>query len=174
MNELVDVLDLNGNKTGKKIPRDIAHKDGTWHGSIHIMVINKNKNLVLLQKRCKDNRLYPDTWDVTVGGHISEGEEPLLAAKREFGEELGLNPNIYNFEFVLRKNETIIKNDIISNEIVSVYVIYSDIDINNINIQTKEVGLVKWFTKYDLNKLIKNNEIIPHKEEFEFLNNILT
>lgn len=47
MIELVDILDpITGEITGKTIYKDDAHKDGTWHGSIHILIIDNNKEKI--------------------------------------------------------------------------------------------------------------------------------
>ena len=54
MDEYIDILDsITGEKTGEKILKKVAHKDGTWHGSIHILIVNEEKNKTLLQKRCE-------------------------------------------------------------------------------------------------------------------------
>ena len=91
MEELLDILDENtGSKTGEIVSKEIAHKTGKWHGSIHILIINKDKSKTLLQKRSKEKKLYSDTWDISVGGHISAGEDDITSAIRELNEELGL------------------------------------------------------------------------------------
>jgi len=60
--ELIDVLDeKTGEKTGETISKDEAHKIGKWHGSIHILIVNNNKDKTLLQKRCAEKKLYPNT-----------------------------------------------------------------------------------------------------------------
>lgn len=61
MEELVDVYDeVTGEKTGEVISKNIAHDKGIWHSAIHIIMINKAKNKVLLQKRCANKKLYPN------------------------------------------------------------------------------------------------------------------
>ena len=46
-----DLLDENGNKTGKTKLRTEVHRNGDWHKAVHIWIIN-NKGDVLLQRRC--------------------------------------------------------------------------------------------------------------------------
>ena len=53
------------------------------------------------------------------------------------------------------------------------FVIYSDIDINDIKLQKEEVSDVKWITKDEMNKLIKDKKVVPHEEEYNLLNEIL-
>lgn len=49
-NELLHVLDENGNETNKLEYREIVHEKGLWHNEVACVVINKKKQ-VLLQKR---------------------------------------------------------------------------------------------------------------------------
>lgn len=173
MEEIIDVLDENGNKTGKSINKSVAHKEGIWHSSIHILIVSEDKRKTLLQKRCSEKKLYPNTWDIAVGGHVSAGEDTLISAKRELEEELGLNPNEYNFEFLGVVKEQLVNGGVISNEFVNIYVIYYDIDINNIIVQEEEVSEVKWVNLLELNEIVENKVIVPHIEDFKILNNIM-
>lgn len=174
MDEMIDILDeFTGEKTGEVISKNEAHNKGIWHGSIHILIINNKKNKTLLQKRCAEKKLYPNTWDIAVGGHISAGEDDITSAKRELEEELGLNPEKLKIEKVDRITEKLVNNGVISNEYVSIFVVYTDIDINDINLQVEEVSEAKWCTKEELNEFINAKVIIPHVREFELLNKIL-
>ena len=174
MDEIIDVLDeITGERTGEVISKNEAHKTGKWHGSIHILIINKDKNKTLLQKRCAEKKLYPNTWDIAVGGHISDGEDDITSAKRELEEELGLNADELTIEKVDRIKEMLNNNGVISNEFVSIFVTYADIDISDIKLQVEEVSEAKWCTKEELNKYIEDKTIIPHKREYEILNEIL-
>ena len=51
--ELFDIVDENGNPTGKTVSRSEAHAKGIRHRTAHIWVIrdNEGKKEVLLQKR---------------------------------------------------------------------------------------------------------------------------
>ena len=174
MDELVDVLDgSTGEKTGEVITKNEAHKSGIWHGSIHVLIVNKDKTKTLLQKRCAEKKLYPNMWDIAVGGHISAGEDDITSAKRELEEELGLNPDDLILNKIDRITEMFDNNGVKSNEYVSVFVVYADIDINNIKLQAEEVSEAKWCTKEELNTFIENKTIIPHVREYEILNDIL-
>lgn len=83
MEEMIDVLDeKTGELVGEIISKNEAHRIGKWHGSIHILIVNKDKTKTLLQKRCAQKKLYPNMWDIAVGGHISAGETALISAKR--------------------------------------------------------------------------------------------
>lgn len=174
MEELVDVLEEHtGEKTGEVISKREAHKTGKWHGSIHVLIVNKNKSKTLLQKRCAQKELYPNMWDIAVGGHISASEDDLTSARRELEEELGIDLEELKIEKVDRITEKLRNNGIISSEYVSIFVAYSDVDINEIKLQVEEVSEAKWCTKQELNRLVTEKKAIPHKREYEILNEIL-
>lgn len=174
MEEMIDVLDeKTGDLTGEIISKSEAHRIGKWHGSIHILIVNKDKTKTLLQKRCEQKKLYPNMWDIAVGGHISAGENPLISAQRELQEELGLNLNNLDVKEIDRIKEQLSNNGVISNEYVSIYVAYGDVEISKIKLQKEEVSEIKWYSKKELNKLIKEEIIIPHIREYEILNEIL-
>ena len=174
MDEMIDILDeKTGNLTGRVVSKNEAHKTGLWHGSIHILIVNKDKTKTLLQKRCAQKKLYPNMWDIAVGGHISAGETPFNSATRELQEELGLNINDYDIVEADRIKEQLTNNGIISNEFVNIYIIYGDIDISKIKLQEEEVSETKWVSKKELNELIKKGEILPHIREYEILNTLL-
>jgi len=173
MDEIIDLLDEFGHETNKTISKNEAHKKGLWHKAIHILIINKNKTKTLIQQRCENKKLFPNMWDISVGGHVLEKEDTLTSAKRELQEELGLNPNNYHIQELCTIQESFKEKDIISNEYVTVYLIEADINIKDIILQKEEVSSIKWINKKELNELIHNNQIIPHIKEYEMLNNIL-
>ena len=155
MDELIDIVDAKtGEPTGETIYKSQAHKEGIWHRAIHILIVNKDRTKTLLQRRCDTKPLYPNMWDIAVGGHIGAGEDPLEAAKRELGEELGLDITEYEVEFVGKSQEDFNNNGVHSREWVSNYVLYGDINLENIKLQNSEVSAAGWFTKEELNEKI--------------------
>lgn len=52
MEELIDVLDENGNKTGKILTREQIHKKGLCHRIVVIAIIDAKGN-ILMQQRSK-------------------------------------------------------------------------------------------------------------------------
>jgi len=174
MEELVNVYDeKTEEKTDKIITKTEAHENGIWHSAIHIIIINKEKTKVLLQKRCEAKKFFPNMWDISVGGHISANEDPLTSAKRELEEELGLTSQEYEFKFITKLKEEFINNGINSKEFVYVYLIIDDIDSTKITLQKEEVSDFLWVSKEELNKLIENKKIINHQEEFDLITRIL-
>ena len=90
--EYFDLLDENGNKTGKIKLRAEVHRDGDWHKSVHRWIINNNGD-ILLQRRCATKDSNPNMLDISSTGHLSAGEYSLTGAIRELKEELNLDVN---------------------------------------------------------------------------------
>jgi|SRR5690554_3338537 len=89
MDELIDLLDADGNYTGKTLMKSEAHKKGLFHPSIHVWLYTENGE-VLIQKRGKHKDTHPGLWDVSVAGHVGAGEDVIVSALREIQEEIGL------------------------------------------------------------------------------------
>ena len=144
MDEYIEKLDFNGLGTGKKILKSEAHKNGILHSTIHLWCIQPNGR-VLFQKRHSQKENFPDYWDVSVAGHISFGEEPLEALRRECKEEIGLKTTrstSFNWYFLPKH---IIHSGFIDNE---KHYVYLYVILNNeltFVLQKSEVSAVKWF-----------------------------
>ena len=80
--EYFDILDENGNKTGKIKLRTEVHRDGDWHKAIHIWIIN-DKGDILLQRRSADKDSNPNMLDISCAGHLTAGDDSLNGAIRE-------------------------------------------------------------------------------------------
>jgi isopentenyl-diphosphate Delta-isomerase len=80
-------------------PRHQVHRDGDWHRTVQVFVINPQEHLLCnLRSAAKD--VYPRFWDVSVGGHVAP-EEPLLhTALRELKEELGIQVRPHELRFL--------------------------------------------------------------------------
>lgn len=93
MDELIDVLDDHGIKTGKTVLKSMAHQKGIFHQTVHIWFYTKNHQ-ILLQQRGKEKDTFPLLFDASVAGHIAAGETIEAAALREIEEEIGITIEI--------------------------------------------------------------------------------
>lgn len=89
MDELIDILNSNGELTGKTALKSKAHQKGWFHPTVHVWLYTADGS-ILLQQRGSQKDTYPLLWDVSVAGHIGAGEEIIRAALREVEEEVGL------------------------------------------------------------------------------------
>ena len=90
---LVD--ELTGDEIGS-VDREMAHREGIWHASIHVWIVDA-KGRLLFQQRAKWINIYPDLWDISAAGHIKSGEKDSF---REVTEELGVKPDKHEIVFL--------------------------------------------------------------------------
>lgn len=95
--EIFPVVDEEGNQISAA-PRSLCHdgKSMLLHPVVHFHLFNE-KGELFLQKRALTKDLLPGKWDTAVGGHISPGESPEEALKRETEEELGIKKIFFTF-----------------------------------------------------------------------------
>lgn len=86
--EIIDIFDCNYNHTGTA-EKDEAHRKGLWHQTFHCWIVRPD-NKIVLQLRSKGKENHPDRLDISVAGHISEGETVEGGGLRELSEELSL------------------------------------------------------------------------------------
>lgn len=100
---------------------------------------------VLLQKRCATKDSYPDTWDLSCGGHITAGEDSLETAVRELEEELGLKVRPEELEFVGSfKASARPAPDFINNSFNDMYILRTEAGISELRFQEEEISALKY------------------------------
>ena len=86
--ELVDLYDENRIPLGRTAERHAPKGENEHRIVVHVCVFDSRGRL-LIQKRTAEKRVWPNLWDVTVGGGVDAGETSRQGAEREFREELG-------------------------------------------------------------------------------------
>lgn len=161
MEEMLDTFDINGNFIGVK-SRSFCHSEnpGVYHKPVWIWIIN-SKGEILVQKRAKTKKKSPCKWDMPSAGHIDAGETCLNGCVRETYEELGIKTEEKDYKFL---KEFVNKRGW---ELVQVYLLIKDIDIDNIKLQVEEVECVKWLTYNNFVKLLYSDEFCNHAKEYK-------
>lgn len=165
--EILDIVDEDGNPTGKTVDREIAHQQGILHRTSHVWLLRQKENQIqiLLQKRSHQKDSYPGCYDISSAGHIPTGSDFSTSAIRELKEELGydakeeelIDCGVRHFEF-----QDIFHGKLFHDHQVSrIYVLWVDQESDDFVLQTEEVSEVKWFDFDDCFDKIKNN-LIPH------------
>jgi isopentenyldiphosphate isomerase len=167
MDELIDILDSEGNFTGKSCMKSEAHKNGFFHATVHIWLYTQDKK-ILLQKRAPTKKVLPNLWDISVAGHVGSGEPIISAALRELREEIGLFLQEENLTKIgMRKNQLIHPNGILDNEIHHVFIAELKTPLSELKIQQEELTRLELF---DLDTLTKTknleNILLPRFHEY--------
>ena len=150
--EPVDILDANGNLTGKVLMKQEAHDRGLWHPIVHLWIYN-SKGQLLLQKRSPKKVVHPKVWDISVGGHVVAGDSPKDGALKEAKEELGLKFSPSDLEFFdLRKFEEKMPDGWWNRFFAWNYIAKSDVNAAKIKFEKAEITEVRWFDTDDLVK----------------------
>lgn len=88
--ELVDVLDAHGIRTGEVLPKSQVHTQELWHGGVQLFITDGRGNM-LQQRRPHSKAVMGGLWDyLGVAGHIPAGMSPAEAILMEAHQELGL------------------------------------------------------------------------------------
>lgn len=156
MEEYFDVLNEKGEYTGNIETREKCHKEGLWHKAVALFIVN-SKNQVLLQKRSKTKKLWPNMWDITAGGHVLAGEFGFEAIIREADEELGIKLDEQDITFVGSAISTNIKGDIVNNHFNEFYIVNKEVNECELTLKEEEVSDIKWIEKEEIIERIKDN-----------------
>ena len=146
--EVWDVLDASGRKTGRTMLRGEPIAPGDYHLVVHIWIRNEKKEY-LIQKRAEHLDLFPGLW-ATTGGSVVAGEDSLSGAIRETREEVGLT---------LQKSWLSLLSRIVrEGSIVDVWfaqVQSADLEQPVLN---EEVSAIRWVSKDTIRQMIRSGE----------------
>ena len=104
---------------------DEIHRKGLWHQTVAFWLYNKEKKIVYLQLRGPKNRVGPNTFDASSGGHLSAGETKEDGI-RELKEELGVDVNINNCFYLKMYKNIVHLPHYINNEFCHIYFVKTD------------------------------------------------
>lgn len=170
--ELIDVLDETGKRTGIIKTKVEVHRQGLWHRTVHVWIINL-KNEILLQLRSEQKETHPNMWDISAAGHVSSGEDSQLAALRETAEEIGIDLDISDLQLIgTTKKETVLNNGTYFNkEFSDIYLVKLDLTLAQLRPQEREVKELRWLLIEEFKKWVqeKKTDLVLHVEEYNIL-----
>lgn len=151
--ELLTQVDSQNHVIGP-LERGVAHTSNNLsYRTVYVLVKNKNDE-ILLQKRSSTKDLYPNCWDISVGGHVIYGDDYEETARRELKEELGINTLISDLK--VRGDVKVILPRSIEFFRVFEYVLNEN---NSIKIEKKEVSEITWMTMDSIKESMKAQSI---------------
>lgn len=159
-----DLYDKDRNLADKTIFKNFPIPKGHYILVVLIFIQNSDGKF-LIQKRSKiKNGKY-----ATTGGHPKAGQSSLEGIITEVKEEIGLD--ISNQDIKLYYSERVDSESVFSDS----YYLKMDIpDINNLKLQKLEVDSIYWFSRDEIENLMKTGKFFKnHYDEFEILLNLL-
>ncbi len=148
--EYRDLFDKNRKPLGERVAKGEKFDKGKYIVVVMVFIEN-SKGEILLQKRSEAKG---GKW-ATTGGHPTSGQSSLEGMLTELKEEIGVN--VDKNELVLFKTMKTPKT------FVDLYYLHKDIDIKDTKLQTSEVQDIAWFTKAQIEDLVKSGQFfMPH------------
>lgn len=154
MDELCDIYNINGYKTGKVFERGEYLKEDEFQLVTDIWILNNNLQ-ILIQKRAKNKKLSPNIW-ATHGGCVTTNETSLNGCIREAYEEIGIVLNI--------KDIHLLTSNTCDNLIMDSYIVLQEFDISSAILQVEEVSDIKWVSINELEDMVKNKYFFNYLE----------
>ncbi len=155
--ELVDLYDENRLPLGRTAERGGAANPGEYRTVVHVCVFDRRGRL-LIQRRTPEKFIWPDRWDVSVGGGVDAGESSRQGAEREFREELGLPLDLGG----LRPSVTVN----FDGGFDDFYILTKDLPLEELTLQKEEVQAVRWASLEEVLDMLEQGDFIPYPESF--------
>ena len=155
--ELVDLYDENRALLGKTAERYGKKGPGEYRTVVHVCLFDSRDRL-LIQRRTAGKRVWPEKWDVSVGGGVDAGETSRQGAEREFREELGYPLDLSGLRPAVTVNFPEGFDDF--------YILTQDLEETELTLQKEEVSAVRWVTLEELLTMLDSGEFIPYPRSF--------
>ena len=148
--EWLDIVDENGEPTGKTVERCFAHRNGIRHRTAHVWLFRKRdgETEILLQKRSENKDSFPGCYDISSAGHIPAGIGYIPSALRELSEELGLTLPESALEYCGIKRVSV--DDCFhgvpyhDRQVTRIYMVWYAPEMGDFVLQEEEVSEVRW------------------------------
>ena len=124
---------------------------------VHVCVFDRRGRL-LIQRRAPEKFIWPDLWDVSVGGGVDAGETSRRGAEREFWEELGVSLDLSG----LRPSVTVN----FDGGFDDFYILTKDLAPEDLTLQKEEVQAVRWASLEEILDMLARGTFIPYPESF--------
>ncbi|HJA31517.1 MAG TPA: GNAT family N-acetyltransferase [Candidatus Eisenbergiella pullicola] len=165
--EYLDIVDGEGEPTGRTKARSLVHRDGDLHRTSHVWIARRKggRLQLLLQKRSRNKDSHPGCYDISSAGHIPAGSDFEDSALRELKEELGVDAEAGELECCgvrrIHWEDRFYGKPFLDNQVSRVYVLWKNLEISQFCPQTSEIEAVRWMDLETLFEQVERNSI-PH------------
>lgn len=151
MDELLDLVNENDEIIGEVWRSQTINHPELIFREVAVL-INDNKNRLLLQRRSYNKKTYPGYWIISAGGHVGKGKNPEDEAHKELREEMAFDvPLKLDFKILM----TYPGNRSFGYGYIGGY------NGAEIKIQKEEVAEARFFTKTEFEELLKKDKVEP-------------
>lgn len=155
--ELVDLYDENRVPLGRVAERHAKKAPGEYRVVVHVCIFNSLGQL-LIQRRSPEKTIWPELWDVSIGGGVDAGETSRQGAKREVLEELGYDLDLTGLRPAVTVN--------FEGGFDDFFVVTRDLDLRDLRLQREEVSDVRWVTLKETLAMLADGQFIPYPPSF--------
>lgn len=155
--ELVDLYNEDRVPLGRTAERSGPKNPGELRLVVHVCVFDSQGRL-LIQQWAKKKYVWPELWDVSIGGGVDAGETSRQGAEREFQEELGYRLDLTGVRPSVTVNFPEGFDDF--------YIVRRDLDLSCLTLQREEVAGVRWASLTEVLAMHASGAFIPYPESF--------
>lgn len=160
--ERLDIVNLKDEVVGEATRKDIYGKNLKYYRIVK-GIIRTSDGSILLPKRSKYKKIFPNCYDVSLSGHVDKDETYEEALRRELSEELG----IYDAKY--KQLAYLTPEQLKSNYFIKLYMVDYD---GKVKVDEKEVESAN-YVKIDILKRMIAEKPSEFKEDFLFLLKLL-
>lgn len=158
MMEYFDIYDCYRRKKNILHKRGELIKDGNYHIVIHLWIIN-SEGKFLIQRRQPWKKGWPNMWDCAAAGAAQAGDNSISAVIRETAEEIGFSFNEKELEPLFSVKFSVGFDDI--------WLLKKNINLQELHLQEEEVAEVKWASREEIIKMMKDGLFINYDYLYE-------
>lgn len=148
MAELWDILDENGNATGRLHERGTPMDKGEYHLEVYVWIENDNGEYLISQRT--PNKTFPNMWECT-GGNAIAGNDSLTTALKEVKEELGIVLEPQNGRLIQQRLPC---STMECRGLIDVWLFRQNIDITTVILAPDETCGAMWASRDKINRMI--------------------
>jgi len=145
--ELWDILDENGNATGRFHERGKPMRAGEYHLTVYVWIENDEGEYLISQR--SPNKSFPNIWECT-GGNAVMGDDSLATALKETNEELGVVLETQNGKMIKHR----IRKCVCNHCLADMWLFRQNVDISTVTLAPDETCGVMWASRDEINRMI--------------------
>ncbi len=158
MVELWDILDKNGNVTGRVHERGKPMNKGEFHLEVCVWIENDNGEYLISQRSL--NKTFPNMWECT-GGNAVAGDDSLTTALKEAKEELGIILEPQNGRMIQHHLPC---GNVECHGLIDVWLFRQNVDISTVILAPDETCNAMWASRDEINRMIDEGTFTTWKQ----------